>query len=131
MSRPIFARRFGVDPMTVAAPSITGALRLDGLYLGVDPAIPHVVYANRPTAGGWETAVITEHENRVDCDVYYGDADVRLCVTPDGDLETRPADAAPGDWETFSIAEQLTGVLLLHAIRDDKLVAVFEVILKE
>jgi hypothetical protein len=117
--------------MTTVAPSITGALRLDGLYLGVDPAIPGVVYANRPSAGGWETAVISEHDNKIDCDVYYGDADVRLCVTPDGDLETRPGSAAPGAWETFSIAEQLTGVLLIHAVRDDVLVAVFEVELKE
>ena len=95
MSR-LFARRLGVDPMTTVAPSITGALRLDGFYLGVDPAIPGVVYSNRTSAGGWETAVISEHDNKIDCDVYYGDADVRLCVTPDGDFETRPGSAAPG-----------------------------------
>ena len=124
-------RRVGVDPMNgTEAPTVQGALRVDGLYLGVDPDIPGVVYSNRPTAGGWETAVITEHENQIDCDVYYGDADVRLSVTPAGDFETRPGNDAPGNWETFSIATQLNGIILLNAIRDDKLVAVFEVVLK-
>lgn len=123
----------GVDPHMpdpAVAPSFKARLRPvgDPRYFAVDPANPSGVYLS-PNAGGWETVTVTEHENQIDCDVLFGDAGVRLCVTPDGARQTRPGTADPGDWETFSIARQLNhDLMLINAYRDGALVAVYEAV---
>lgn len=72
---------------------------LNGQYIGVEPRTTGV-YANRPTGGAWEALAVTSHSTWVD--VRFVAANLQLCITPDGKLETRPAGAI-GEWEQLAL----------------------------
>ena len=78
------------------------ALRANGRVLSVDPSVPTVVQY-RDAVGPWEAVELTKH-----ADGYaarFVDANVLLAIAPNGELQTRPADAR-GAWETHQVTEQ-------------------------
>jgi len=79
-------------------------LRRDGHYLGIDPGDPtHAVYANRDALGPWEDVAVTSHGAWVD--VRFLAANRQLCLTPEGNLESRPAGAI-GAWEQLTLTTE-------------------------
>jgi len=100
-------------------------LKFNGKFIGVEPGKTAVHFRDKAD-GGWEGVELIEHDDKVGCDVLFGDANVFLCVTLDGKLETRKSGG--GAWETFSAAQQLNGIVLVNAVREGKLVAVFEAV---
>lgn len=104
-----------------------GYIKTRTKFHGVEPAKLDTVYGNRDTGGGWEEVEFTDREDKVGVAARFTASDRYLCVTPEGKVETR---TAVGGWETFGLAEQLDGTILLHAKRDGVVVAVFEVVKK-
>ncbi len=92
-----------------------GLIKFNGKFLGVEPG-KKTVHTRDAANGGWEGVEFIEHDDKVGCDVRFLDANVFLCLTPDGKAETRPSGG--GAWETFSIAEQLNGLLIVTAQRE-------------
>ncbi len=85
-------------------------LRRTGKYLGIDPHDPTFrVYADRNALGSWEEIVITSHGGYVD--VRFMAANRQLCITPTGQLESRPAGAI-GEWEQHGLVTE-AGVTVL------------------
>ncbi len=75
-------------------------LLLNGKYLGLEPGTTRV-YADRPALGAWEEVVLTSHGAW--WDVRFGAANRQLTVTPDRQLDSRPAGTF-GEWEQFILA---------------------------
>lgn len=82
---------------------LTGAHRmkvyakLNGKYIGVDPAHPTVVYHDRTTANGWEAITLEKLPNSKFA-AKFDAAGVYLSITDLGNLETRPS---VGAWESL------------------------------
>ncbi len=76
-------------------------LRLNGRVIGVEPAHPEVVYANRDKVGEWEEVVLLTHPGDL-FEVKFVAANKGFCVTPWGALETRPP-GSWGEWEQFKV----------------------------
>lgn len=72
-------------------------LKLNGKFVGVDPAAPETVYADRDALGPWEQWRLDDAgpDRYVATAVESG---VVLSLTPDLHLETRPAGTS-GVWE--------------------------------
>lgn len=73
-------------------------LKLNGKYLGVDPAIPGTVYCDRDALGAWERWTL----EAVGADRYVATAvesGAVLSLTPGLSLESRPK-GTRGPWET-------------------------------
>lgn len=82
------------------------ALRVNGKYIGVDPAtgLQFPVYTNRTSAGEWEELLLTAHGGGL-FDLKFIAANRQLTLTPAGGLESRMAGAV-GVWEQFFITTQ-------------------------
>lgn len=87
--------------------------RADGKILSVDPADKDVIQL-RPAGGAWEEVELTEHADGFSA--RFIAADVLLCMTPSGELQTRPA-GSRGAWETVEVAEQPDPVKTLLMFR--------------
>lgn len=79
-------------------------LRLNGRVLCVDPNLPDAVQF-RHAVGSWEEVELTKHGDGYAA--RFIAANRLLCIAPNGELQTRPADAR-GAWETFAVTEQPT-----------------------
>lgn len=95
------------------------ALKLKGKYLGLEPGTEQP-YANRDAIGGWEEIELTQHKDGY-FDALFIAANRQFTLTPDGDLQSRPAGTF-GSWESFFATEQPDGSKLCYRIDQGNLV---------
>ena len=81
---------------------MTGLRAANGKAIGVDPAAPFVVYADRDHIGPWEEVQITDYSDHT-CSVLFVAGQVQLAITSTSPpkLETRSSGAI-GPWERFT-----------------------------
>lgn len=83
-------------------------LRLNGKVIGVEPAHPSVVYADRAQVGAWEEVKLIAHPEDL-FEIRFIASNRTLSLTPWGTLETRDPGTF-GEWERFKV-NQTTGAL--------------------
>ena len=93
-------------------------VRWRGRALGIDPADPETVYADRSAVGAWERARLTSHDEGY-FDVWFIEANRQLAIEPGGALASRPAGVI-GAWEQFQATTQPEGVSFVYR-RDETL----------
>lgn len=80
-------------------------------FIGVEPANPGVVYADRTTVGGWELVELTKL-NHEEYAILFVEAGVQFSQQPDGTYQTRPRGHIQS-WERLRGGRLPSGVEIL------------------
>jgi len=103
------------NPKVYAKKSVLDAdNKLVDRYIGVDPAHPDVVYADRTSANGWEAIELKPTGKGFSA--WFIDAKVCLSLDQFGNFHTR---ASAGGDETFFCTNQPDGSALLYRFQND------------
>lgn len=105
---------------------MTVYLKQGSRFIGVAPGTTKV-YADRDKGAGWEAIELTDIGDG-NFLARFVEADVMLCITPGGHLETRPAGSA-GPWETMRCATQPDKTThILYRVDGDNVVASLQIV---